>query len=161
MYDYCTVQKIYNRYNMVIDFKKGPTLFKGSRDMPLIFYPHEGELESSNIDQKLEVLLEAAERYKAVVLDAKNADALDPSKRTTPKMVSYAYNWDDIAKLLREIRELPESSPSSKVSKADKLTKLAAIYEVLRGAKMAKLEAVRLALINEASHLGTGTSQVA
>lgn len=129
--------------------------------MPLIFYPHEGELESSNIDQKLEVLLESAERYKAVVLDAKNAEAMDPTKRATPRMMAHSFNWDDIAGLLREIRELPESSPSSKVAKADKLTKLAAIYEVLRGAKMSKLEAVRLALINEASHLNGGSSQVA
>ncbi len=37
------------------------------------------------------------------------------------------------------------------------LTKHADVYEVLRGAKMSKLEAVRLALISEAAQLKGGT----
>jgi hypothetical protein len=132
--------------------------------MPMIFYPHQDELESSTLEQKLEVLMESAERYKAIVLDITKAGSVpaapDAKKRMTPREIGHVYNWEDLAKLLRNIRDLPETSPSAKVSKADKLTKLAGIYEVLRGAKMSKLEAVRLALVNEASQL-RGTSQVA
>lgn len=134
--------------------------------MPMTFYPHQDELESSTIDQKLEVLMESAERYKAVVLDVtKNPEVVTQEttakKRTTPRDVVHAFNWEEIAKTLRQVRELPESSPSAKAAKADRLTKLAAIYEVLRGAKMSKLEAVRLALMNEANQLRTNGAQVA
>lgn len=125
--------------------------------MPMIFYPHQDELESSTLDQKLEVLMESAERYKAVILDAsKNAEVVTiPSekKRMTPRELAHAFNWEEIAALLRLIREMPESSPANKVLKGNRLAKLADIYEVLRGAKMSKLEAVRLALMNEANQL--------
>lgn len=131
--------------------------------MPMIFYPHQDELENSTVEQKLEVLLESAERYKAVILDAAKV-AADPAtngikKRTTPREITHVYNWEDIATLMRQIRELPENTPSAKITKADRLTKLSEIYEVLRGAKMSKLEAVRLALINEANQL-RGSGQV-
>lgn len=133
--------------------------------MPLMFYPHEDDLESSGISEKLEVLLEAAGRYKAAVLDA--AAAAKPveengngKKRSMPRDLAVAFNWEEIAKLLREIRDMPEATPANKKGKAQNLTKLAEVYEVLRGAKMAKLEAVRLALINEANQLQAG-SQVA
>lgn len=129
--------------------------------MSLIFYPHEDELNASNLDQKLEILLESSERYKAVILDTKAVDIIPSAANSMiPKKLAHAFNWENLAKLLKEIRELPESSPSSKVSKADRLNRLAGIYEVLRGAKMPKLEAVRLALVNEASQL-KGGSQVA
>lgn len=129
--------------------------------MPMIFYPHQDELESSTLDQKLEILMESAERFKAVVLDtAKKPDETSAErKRLTPREVSHVYNWEEIASLFRELRELPETSPASKLAKGDRLMKLAAIYEVLRGAKMTKLEAVRLALINEANQL-RGTPKV-
>ncbi|MDX1902219.1 MAG: hypothetical protein SFW66_09510 [Gammaproteobacteria bacterium] len=125
--------------------------------MSVIFYPHEDELETGSLDQRLEILLESAERYKAIVLDvsgkyAGGAVARD-KKRVAPKDLAHAYNWEGIAQVLREIRELPESAPSLRVAKAMKLQKLAEVYEVLRGAKMSKLEAVRLALINEANQL--------
>lgn len=134
--------------------------------MSMTFYPHQDELESSTIDQKLEVLMESAERYKAVVLDVtKNPETATQEttakKRTTPRDLAHAFNWEEIAKTLRQVRELPESTPAAKVAKADRLTKLAAIYEVLRGAKMSKLEAVRLALMNEANQLRTNGAQVA
>lgn len=133
--------------------------------MPITFYPHEGELSNSTIQTKLEVLLEAAERYKGIILDvntAKTAPA-EGKKILTPRDMTAAFNWDEIAKLLKEIRELPEANPANKLSKADRLSKLAEIYEVLRAAKMPKLEAVRLALMNEANQLrsGSGASQVA
>ncbi len=134
--------------------------------MPMIFYPHEDELESSTIEQKLEVLMEAAERYKAIILDTSKAmmeGAAVPAgekKRITPREIAHSYNWEDLARLLRQIREMPESSAAGKLAKSDRLTKLAGIYEVLRGAKMPKLEAVRLALINEAAQM-RGGSQVA
>lgn len=144
--------------------------------MPVTFYPHEDDLENSSIQEKIEALMEAAERYKAIILDAggKAAGAAAPApvpaapgaappaakKRATPKDITAAFNWEEIAKLLRQIRELPEVNQASKLSKADQLVKLAEIYEVLRAAKMPKLEAVRLALMNEANQL-RGSTQVA
>lgn len=132
--------------------------------MPMIFYPHQDELESSTLDQKLEVLLESAERFKAVILDVtknpENIVTAEGKKRITPREISHVFNWEEIALLLRNLRELPETSPASKIAKGDKLMKLAEIYEVLRGAKMSKLEGVRLALINEANQL-RGNNKVA
>lgn len=123
--------------------------------MTITFYPHEDDLESSALGEKLETLLEAAERYKAVVLDsaAKPVENGNTKKSTTPREIKASYNWEEIARVLREIRDLPESTPSAKLTKVQHLTKLADIYEVLRGAKMAKLEAVRIALMNEANQL--------
>lgn len=122
--------------------------------MSLVFYPHEDDLASSSLEEKLEVLMESAERYKAAVLDASKAPVtVDANKRIIPRDIQIAFNWEEIAKVLSEIRQLPESSQTNKLVKAEKLTKLAEIYEVLRGAKMPKLEAVRLALMNEASQL--------
>jgi len=126
--------------------------------MALVFLPQDDELEASQLSQKLEVWLEASERYKALILDAsiKSVDAAN--KRIAPRDMVYSINWNGLSKLMRQIRELPEGSPSGKVLKAGALTKLADIYEVLRGAKMPKLEAVRIALANEAKQL-TGGSQ--
>lgn len=134
--------------------------------MSIIFYPHEDELESSTVAERLEVLLEAAGRYKAIVLDIANKEAAagKSAKLNTPRDIAHSFNWSEMARLLQEIRELPESSQAHKLSKADRLNKLAEIYEVLRGAKMTKLEAVRLALVNEAKQLQAGNggaSQVA
>ena len=149
--------------------------------MPVTFYPHEDDLDNSSVQDKIEALMEAAERYKSVILDASAAKAAAasaaaapaaapasapaataavPKKRSTPKDITAAFNWEEIAKLLRQIRELPEVNQASKLSKADNLVKLAEIYEVLRAAKMPKLEAVRLALMNEANQL-RGSTQVA
>lgn len=127
--------------------------------MPIIFYPPEDDFESSSLAERLEILLEGAEQYKAVVLDAKTSENVS-DKKAIPRDISVSYNWQEIAKLLHEIRELPEATKDNKLTKADYLTKLADIYEVLRGAKMAKLEAVRLALVNEAAQLRSA-SQVA
>lgn len=127
--------------------------------MAVTFYPHEDELSSSTMDQKLEVLLEAARRYKAVILDPTTLSAAPAEvlkRNMTPRQIGHAYNWEQIAALLREIRELPEANQNHKLFKAEKLKKLAEIYEVLRGAKMSKLEAVRIALINEATQLQAG-----
>lgn len=128
-----------------------------------MFYPHEDELTTSTIDQKLEVLLESAQRYKAIVLETvgKVADSSGEKKRMSPRDITYAFNWEEIAKLLRQLRELPEANSSAKLAKASKIKKLAEIYEVLRAAKMPKLEAVRIALMNESSQLASGGSQVA
>ncbi len=133
--------------------------------MTIMFYPQEDDLIGSNLDQRLEVLLESAQRFKAVILDAANKSpaetAAEEKRRMTPRDLTYVYNWEELAKLLREIREFPEGSPSAKITKSLKLKKLAEVYEVLRGAKMAKLEAVRIALVNEANQLDSGGSQVA
>jgi hypothetical protein len=121
-----------------------------------VFYPHADDAELGSVSQRLEVMMEAAERYKSVVLDtarSSTAEPLDPKKRITPREMKFAFNWQEIAKLLREIRELPENNSATKLKKADQLTRLSEIYEVLRGAKMPKLEAVRIALLNEAKQL--------
>ncbi len=125
--------------------------------MPILFYPQEDELLTSTIDQKLEVLLESAQRYKAWVLDNSQKLEAPPTsdkKRASPRDITHAYNWEEVAKVLRQIRELSEGNPAGKLEKANKLKKLAEIYEVLRAAKMPKLEAVRIALMNESKQLG-------
>lgn len=129
--------------------------------MALTFYPHPDDTKKGSIAEKIEVLMEAAERYKAVVLEVK-PDLMEDGekKRHTPRDQTAAYNWEEIARVLREIRELPEISKGDKLKKSDLLTKLAEVYEHLRAAKMSKLEAVRLALISEANHL-KGGNQVA
>lgn len=131
--------------------------------MTVMFYPQEDELTSSTVDQKLEVLLESAQRYKALVLDvgSKVTESTGEKKRISPRDITHAYNWEEIAKLLHQIRNQPEGNPASKLAKSAKLKKLAEIYEVLRAAKMPKLEAVRLALMNESNQLASGGSQVA
>ncbi|OGT69531.1 MAG: hypothetical protein A3J38_06500 [Gammaproteobacteria bacterium RIFCSPHIGHO2_12_FULL_45_9] len=133
--------------------------------MPIIFYPQEEDVnQKSTIDERLEMLAEAAQRYKAVIMDlAAKAEANPTEKKKgfIPSEMAAAYNWDAIARLLREIREMPENVATNKSAKADKLAKLAEIYEVLRAAKMPKLEAVRLALINEANQVRGGAAQVA
>lgn len=132
--------------------------------MPLTFYPHSDDAQKGSYEERIELLMEAAERYKAIVLDvAVKADVQTEvngsQRRTVPKDQVAAYNWEEIAILLREIRELPEVNRSDKVRKGDLLAKLAEVYEVLRAAKMSKLEAVRLALINEANQLRGGSTQ--
>jgi hypothetical protein len=130
--------------------------------MSLIFYPHEDDLDTSGIADRIEVLMEAAERFKAIVLDAATKPAEQNSKRLSPRDLTASYNWEEISRLLREIRDLPESTSTTKLTKSDHLIKLAEIYEVLRAAKMPKLEAVRLALTNESNELKAGGgSQVA
>lgn len=127
--------------------------------MTVNFYPHDDDIELGSLSDKLEVLMEAAERYKAAILDTSMPLMdNDGKRRLTPREIRVAYNWQEIAKILREIREMPESSPTTKGAKAVHLTKLAEIYEVLRGAKMPKLEAVRIALLNEAKQLVGGNT---
>ena len=131
--------------------------------MSLNFYPHTEDLQNSSPAEKLEILLESAQRFKAAVLDntKKAVDGgLDAAKllRETPREIDHSYNWDEIAKLLSELRNMPENTPTAKSRKSQFLMKLAEIYEVLRASKMPKLEAVRLALVNEASHLKDGSA---
>lgn len=130
--------------------------------MPLVFYPHPDDADKGTLQERIDVLMESAEKYKAVILDsAKTVESSSETKRLTPRELKAAYNWEEIARVLREIRELPEGSKTDKAMKAQLLAKLAEIYEVLRGAKMSKLEAVRLALISEANHLRGSSTQVA
>lgn len=130
--------------------------------MPLQFYPHTDDAQKGSLVERIEILMEAAERYKAVILEGSTTSAAgDVRKGMVPREQKAAYNWEEIARVLREIRELPESNKQEKTKKADLLTKLSEVYEVLRAAKMSKLEAVRLALIGEASELRGGASQVA
>ncbi len=129
--------------------------------MALIFYPNIDEPLRGPTADKIDILMEAAERYKAVVLDEKShlnePGKPDEARRIAPRELTAAFNWSEAARVMREIRELAESNPQEKARKAEYLTKLAEVYEVLRAAKMSKLEAVRLALISEAKQLrGTG-----
>jgi hypothetical protein len=130
--------------------------------MTIIFYPHDEDVAVGSIKERLEVIMEGAERYKAIVLDVGNPAVVspEPAKRLTPKDMRVAFNWQELAKIFREVREMPENNVSGKAAKADRLTRLAEIYEVLRGAKMPKLEAVRLALMNEVGHLRAGGAVV-
>lgn len=129
--------------------------------MPLIFYPHSEDTQKGALSDRIEVLMEAAERYKAYVLDLSAQQAeqsvseQETSKKMVPRELAVAFNWEEIARVLREVRESSEASKADKTKKSALLKKLAEVYEVLRGAKMPKLEAVRLALISEANHLNT------
>jgi hypothetical protein len=129
--------------------------------MPIIFYPYEDDLKksiNSTIAEKIEILLEAAERFKAYMLDPANAASSKVSAHhAAPSEIKIAYNWDGLASVLRDVREMPEGNATDKRLKADHLLKLAEVYEVLRAAKMQKLEAVRLALVTEANQLRGGS----
>lgn len=132
--------------------------------MALTFYPHTDDAQKGSLEERIELLTEAAERFKAIILDIGLKVEVQEGKRAVPRDLNAAYNWEEIARILREIRELPELNKADKLKKGTLLTKLAEVYEVLRGAKMSKLEAVRLALIGEANQLlggGSGASQVA
>jgi hypothetical protein len=120
--------------------------------MPLVFYPHLEDVSNGSLEDRIEVLMDAADRYKAVVLGGQVTPA-DPNKRLVPRELAVAFNWEEIAHALREIRDLPESNPIDKTRKGNLLAKLAEVYEVLRAAKMSKLEAVRLALMSESKQL--------
>lgn len=124
--------------------------------MPITFYPHEDDAQKGSLTDRIAVLLDAAEHYKAVVLEVKTeAVPAEGAKEFSPHDIKYAYNWSELASMLEEVRALSEASQADKVKKATLLTRLAEVYEVLRGAKMPKLEAVRLALVNEANQLGS------
>ena len=129
--------------------------------MPLTFYPHLDDTQKGTLEERIDILTEAAQRYKAVVLDETNKAPVEPNKRLVPREQMAAYNWEEIARVLREIRELPEGIKLDKVRKGVLLAKLAEVYEVLRAAKMSELEAVRLALISESNQLRGGAGQVA
>ena len=133
--------------------------------MAITFYPNPEDVSSGSLESRIDVLMDAAERYKAIVLDVAGRAASDEADQRRrgyiPRDQGVAYNWEEIASVLRAIRELPESTKLDKLKKAESVTKLAEIYEVLRGAKMSKLEAVRLALISEANQLRGSSSQVA
>lgn len=119
--------------------------------MTLIFYPLLEDSMKGTLEERIDVLMEAAEKFKAIMLDDANKSA--ETKRLVPREQVAAFNWEEIARVLREVRESPEGTKSDKKRKSDLLTKLSVVYEVLRAAKMSKLEAVRIALISESSHL--------
>lgn len=127
--------------------------------MPLVFYPFSEDAAAGALHEKIEQLMEAAERYKAVVLESTTkTPGTQEVKHSAPKDIVYSFNWDMIASVLREIREMPEGSKENRAVKAESLTKLSEIYELLRAARMSKLEAVRLALMSEANQLKGGSS---
>lgn len=123
-------------------------------------YPHPDDSQKGSLQDRIEVLMDAAERFKAIVLDDKlyaPPEANNADRKLGPRDLQAAYNWEEISRVLRDVREMPEATPADKTRKGNLLAKLAEVYEVLRAAKMAKLEAVRLALISEANQLRGGT----
>lgn len=129
--------------------------------MTLTFYPQVEDGDKGTFEERIELLMDAAERYKAVVLDPATKATVKEGettevKRMMPRDLTAAFNWEEISRTLRSIRELPEGSKPEKMKKSDLLKKLAEVYEVLRAAKMSKLEAVRLALMSEANELQSG-----
>jgi len=125
--------------------------------MPLTFIPHSDDTEKGSLEDRMDVLRDAAERYRAAAMDVVAVQVDHASvKLMTPRDMKVAYNWEEISRILREVRELPELNSADKARKVMLLTKLAEVYEVLRSAKMSKLEAVRLALISEAAQLRGG-----
>ncbi len=139
--------------------------------MAIAFYPHPDDAHKGTLDERIEVLMESAQQYKALVLDqGVRASESDGGHEvggriircSVPRELEQAFNWEDISITLREVHELPEGSKEDKAKKSYFLLKMAEMYETLRGAKMSKLEAVRLALVSEARQLtGGNTQQVA
>lgn len=128
--------------------------------MSLMFYPHTEDASSGTLGERIEQLAESADRFKASVLETVKTQPGSEVRVVAPKDLTLAYNWDVIASILREVRELQEGTKDDRMKKANYLTKLAEIYEVLRAARMSKLEGVRLALMSEANQLrgGNGAS---
>lgn len=129
--------------------------------MSLVFYPTDEEGELGSLAERIERLMDAAQHYKAAVLENSAAHAINPmqeNRPSSPRELLNAFNWQIISRLLREIRELSEVNKVDKLTKAEYLAKLAEVYEVLRAAKMSKLEAVRLALISEAAQLRSASN---
>lgn len=132
--------------------------------MAITYYPSLDDAVRGTFEERIELLLDAAESYKAVVLEtishataASNQSETD-TKSIAPKDLHHAYNWEEMAIILREVRELPEGTSKDRIRKANLLTMLAEVYEVLRAARMSKLEAVRLALISEVNQLRGGST---
>lgn len=126
--------------------------------MALTFYPPVDDTNLGTLDERIEHLMDSAQLFKAAVLDSAPPDAfLKPVM--IPRDQKVSFNWEEMVMVLRLVREHAEASRNDRARKAELLTKLSGIYEVLRAARMPKLEAVRLALITEANHLrGTNSS---
>ena len=139
---------------------------KEESGMAMTFYPHQDNVDQGTLAERVEILMDAAERFKAVILEVTPAAKVEMEengtvRRIIPRDQKVAFNWEEISRVLRAIRELPEISKTDKVAKADLLSGLSEVYEVLRGAKMSKLEAVRLALLSESNQLRGSSAQVA
>jgi hypothetical protein len=124
--------------------------------MTLVFYPSPDDVEAGTLNEKLDVLMDAAQRYKGAVLDPGQEDISQEKKQMSPRDIKIAYNWQEIAKILREVRDLPEGNSAAKKNKIACLMKLTEIYETLRASKMPKLESIRLSLANEVAQLQDG-----
>lgn len=125
--------------------------------MTLIFYPNEDVVERSSrssIRDKIGILLDAAAKYKAYVLNQVNAKkALHFAK---PVLQQSTFNWDFIVQVMRDIYDLPEEELAERQIKSDSLLKLSEVYSVLRSARMPKLENTRVALFQYAHKLING-----
>lgn len=116
--------------------------------MTLKFYPAHDEIRGS-LEDKVILLMQAAKNFKKVA----NENEIKP---IVPRELNAAYNWQGAARVIAEIRDLPENVLTEKQYKCKLLLELADVYLILSEAKMAKLEAVRLALIGEANIITRG-----
>ena len=70
--------------------------------MPLNFYPHTEDLESGSLQEKLALLMDAAERYKAIVLETTVKPSEENNKRRqSPRDLTVSYNWNEISRVLQ------------------------------------------------------------
>lgn len=130
--------------------------------MAITFYPYVEDANQGTLVDRIDVLMEAAERYKAAILDAaaaeREGEAPTNHKLSVPRDIMVSFNWEEIADVLQSVRAMPEGN-GDKHKKGMLLAKLAEVYEVLRAAKMSKLEAVRIALMSEANQLQNGSAK--
>lgn len=132
--------------------------------MALVFYPHEDDLATSTLPEKLEALMESAQRYKAAMLDMKTkkmaTGAIDLGKRSIPKDLEISFNWGELAIVFNKTCHLTEVTAVNKAAKVEALTKLKEIYEALHSAGLLKLEIVISKIKTDIIQLSGNTNQI-
>lgn len=121
--------------------------------MSLVFHPTSNKLNQGTLEERLDCLKKGASEFKEITNNTMPELLQKNHHARVPREQICAFNWDAIAKLLREIRALSENLTSEKEKKAKLLLMLAEIYAILRDARMNKLEAVHVALKSEAMQL--------
>ncbi|HVE45105.1 MAG TPA: hypothetical protein VNC84_08280 [Gammaproteobacteria bacterium] len=121
----------------------------------LVFYPSPEDCGYGTLQERLSIVSNAAEQYRSAVLGGSLVPGAtaEPPKYETPREQTVAFNWETIACLYREIHALTEATYSDKQEKADLLMQLSETYEVLRAAKMPRLEKISSVLAAEANQL--------
>ncbi len=114
--------------------------------MAISFMP-KSDACKGDLTQRLALIMDAALQYKTLMGQA------EESLKKTPGDIKISFNWVLMGKLFKEIQELPENSAESKFVKVKQIKRLIDVYEVLRQAKMAKLESVKTLLLSEIRQL--------